>query len=809
MRIERIRSVNTGLGDVDWTFLSGPILLFSEDRSQYRVLGKLLIELFYDLKAPLASKGQGRKGLVEVWMTEASIGFHIRRELIQQGDDLERFSSLEIEDENGQQVSLSETMTLGEFLFRVKLQAFRQGAIVEWPESNELDTLSRLVRNLRQGGDEGLSLTKVRASMAGAQKRLKEQSESMMLVKAEYDALRREWETAHRQQEEGRLLMIEIRNLREKEAILAERITMTEKIQKRLALLRQNPDYRELRQLQVELARLEERSRESESKLTALTSVSQVDWAVIEGLREECMEWAFLEEQVGRLTSKAQMRAEKIIEMERFLQTSGYQSLSADDVQNLRRMEKERYAAQEELIKLTNTKSEMEKKQAQSMNEIATLQEYVVMAGVTDVAEIKVAQRERRLIRWQNSKTGSFIDRVLRERFARTGIGERLSISLTKYYRNYHVSSYKEFTSQLKKYRDQQQRVKKLQMELDRLQEKVSREENILRIVHSRDKTLKQAFATAKAADFTSWLNGWEDYCRKKSQLSEALVEQQLELVKREIEEKKMATSAEQLREKLGNWVTLATDTDDVFSAVLKLASQLRVKDEAERDVTEFSQRYHDLLGDRNIEDLAKILEPLADLERENCLSNEDELAELVARQQERMETRRQLVAAERRLQGSSKFPALSVLEKKIETAKQQWMAYEDLQRALDDALDLLETSSQEWEIKCGKALNEEKQWIYSQISSLRGKRMFERDGAEAQRTYFAYRMAIAQLALHDNTEVPLLLSVGEINEGESFRKELTGYLRKLSLSRQVVLSTSDAKLFQELAATEWQRIVI
>jgi len=226
MRIERIRSMNlTGLGDVDWTFPGGSVLLFSEDRSYQRVLGYLLLELFYDLKTPLALKDQSSNGLVEVWLTGESTRFYISIELIQKGDELERSSTLEIEDENGQPVSLPETKTVGEYLFGVRLRAFRQGAIVEWPEVKDKNDFSLLVRNLQQGGDEGLSLSKVRASMAGALKRVKEQTESMILVKAEYDALRREWEEVHRQQEEERLLLIEIRNLKEMETILAERFT--------------------------------------------------------------------------------------------------------------------------------------------------------------------------------------------------------------------------------------------------------------------------------------------------------------------------------------------------------------------------------------------------------------------------------------------------------------------------------------------------------------------------------------------------------------------------------------------------------
>ena len=39
--------------------------------------------------------------------------------------------------------------------------------------------------------------------------------------------------------------------------------------------------------------------------------------------------------------------------------------------------------------------------------------------------------------------------------------------------------------------------------------------------------------------------------------------------------------------------------------------------------------------------------------------------------------------------------------------------------------------------------------------------------------------------------------------------EEVLGYLRKLSLSRQVVLSTSDTKLWQKLAANGWQKLVV
>ena len=812
MRIERIKSSRlTGLGDVDWTFPVGPVLLFCEDRSHQRMLGKLLLELFYDQKIPCALKAESSKGLLEVWMAGENTRFHIRRDFIQQGNEFVRSSTLVSEEVTGQNVSLPETLTLGDYLFRVNLRAFRQGVVVDWPEKNERDHLSLRVNNLRQGGYEGLSLIKVRASLAGAQKRVSEQKGSMVLVKAEYDALRHEWEAAYRQQDEERLLLIEIKNLQENEAVLSERIASAKIIQERLALLTQNPDYRELRQLQEELTQLEERIRAVESNLTKLTSESEVDWAVIENLREECLEWASFQEQVERLSVLAQMRTEKIAELKGSLQTCGYEGLSKNEDQRLRRAEEERDAAQEELDKLTITKDDLESTQLIYSEEIARLQDFADMAGVTEADEVKIAQRERHLKQWQSSKIGGSLDRTLRKHFNGTSIGEKLASRLGQYYGRYHASNFEEFTSRLKDFRDQHKLVERVQIQIEQLQEKAQekagREDILLRTVQTRTKLLKQAFLKAKVADFPAWLNGWEDYQRKKHQLALKIDELQLLMEQSPMEEKKLHACTEQLRDKLGDWATPATDRDEVLAAVFKVASQLRAKDEAEREIAAYSQRFNDLLGDRNMERLAKDLEPLADLERETRVYDDERLAELTAWQKERLETRKQRAEAEERLQYSQKFPSFTVLEKKIETVKRQWMAYEDLHCAIDDAQVLLETSWQEWQAKFGRALNNEMKWILRGISSSLAHETIQRDLTEAKRDYFAYRMAIAQLTLGSYTEAPLLFSVGDIDEGDMFWVDVIEYFRKLSLTRQMILITTDPKLGEKLTGVGWSSL--
>ena len=756
-----------------------------EEKGCHRMLD-FLLELFYDLKTPSTLKSN-RQDIMEVWVSVDSLGYHIRRKLIQTGDEREDSSSFVIEDGSGNNVSLPDSMTLGNYLFGVKKESFLQGGVIEWPERYEGADFFQRVRNLRQGGDEEFSLTKVRTSIAGAQKRVNDQRENMELVKAEYDALRRDWDDAHRQQEEKRVCLIEIKNLQERETILAESLVATAKLQERLTVLTQNPDYRELRQLQGELVRLEDSYQKSELNLTALTRESRVDWAMIESLREECKEWAFVQDQVERLAAITKIRAQEIDEIESLLQTSGYQGLEEDADQRLRRVEDDRNAAQEELDKLIITKREIEEIQSRVKHERARLQELAVMIEVTDAVKSKIEDREKHLFQWQNSKVGSLLDRVWQEQFGGKSIGEKLSFRLAQDYQYYQVSNYKEFQSKLQEFHERRKRVERLQVELESLQANVYREETLHKIVNSHNEILGRAFAASKTANLAEWLNGWQDYIREIHRLEQSREALQFELAKQKIEEDKMAACAEQLQVKLENWGTPATNREEVLAEVLKVAKQLRIKEEIEKEVAVLAKRYRDLLGDRNIEQLAEILEPLAELERESWLSNEERQANLADINNQQLEIRGQLKIAEQRFQGSQRYPSLSALEKKIENVKQKWMTYENLQHALQDVQALLEVSWREWQTKYGKELEREAEWIVNWISS-----------SSTQATYFSYRMAIAQLALQYTAEAPLFLFVKETMEEPKLCEAILEYLHNLSVSRPVVLVTSDEKIWQK-----------
>ena len=80
-------------------------------------------------------------------------------------------------------------------------------------------------------------------------------------------------------------------------------------------------------------------------------------------------------------------------------------------------------------------------------------------------------------------------------------------------------------------------------------------------------------------------------------------------------------------------------------------------------------------------------------------------------------------------------------------------------------------------------------------------------DLSHGEKDYFAYRMGIAQLSLGSDTETPLLFSVGEIEVGERFWVDVLEYFGKLSLTRQMILITTDPKLREKLIGDGWSCI--
>ena len=427
-----------------------------------------------------------------------------------------------------------------------------------------------------------------------------------------------------------------------------------------------------------------------------------------------------------------------------------------------------------------------------------------IMAAITESDLERVSQKEKQLEKWRNSKLGGFLDGTLEKRLGRKSIAAALSSHLLRFYEDYQTSNYEEFRDKLARYLVYRKRIEKLNGRLLRVQAKVNQEDYLRKMVAAYSQRLDIALKAVHASDFSEWLKGWQDYRRKKDRLSQDKTEIAALREKLSGEEEKLAACREKLRENLKNWGVPTSNREEVLAAVLNLAALLHEKNETDGDISAFADKYRQLLGGRDMEQLARVLEPLGELERELCFSPQERQADITAWRQEQARLSEKIEDLRQRLSGNSAVPDLRFLEKKIAKLKHRWTGYEDLVHALAEAQSLLELSWQEWQTGYEQALNREKQWISEQAFSSAGLQGGSEE-IQALRHYFAYRMAVAQLAFDANRDVPLFfIAADSQNDPEGFWEEAVKYLQKLSFSRQILFFTADPELGGELGGKGW-----
>ncbi|WP_088225418.1 hypothetical protein [Desulfosporosinus sp. FKB] len=808
MKIEHIKGSRLkGLGNVTWAFPASPAFLLFKDETQQKSLIELLLKLFSP-QTPLGSmKLFNNTSFLElVFSGDENNRCCIRQHYLKENNDFIPTSALIKDEITGQNVSFSDSSVLGEYIFGIKLQLFQLGVIVNWSDIDDLDQLRQRIDNLCQSGDEELSPLKVKACFAGAMQKLNEQKGKMALVKAKYDTLRQDWEDTHRQQEEERLLIIEINQFQEGEAILVNKIDSINKIQERLSLLNQNQDYRELRRLQTEIINSEEEIRCAEINLAALTSNSIIEWEFLESLRNECIEWADLQAQVKRYDHIIQKLTDMITQLKIFFETCGYEG-SNEERERMSSFYEERNSAQEQLNNSINYQEALQRTRLQYSEEKTHLQEFAEMTAITEDDKYRVERWEKQLKKWQTSKISRSIDHTLKNHLGRNSIEEKLRSRINRLYEKFHVQNFEEFQNRLMKFREQKENVEKIQEQLVQLQTEIDNEEVLLKIVHTRNELLNQTFFMTNVADFPAWLDGWKSCNQKRLQLSHLHKKRQSLIESSEKETNKLHSFTEGFQEKLVGWNIPVSDREDVLSAILKAAHELRAKDRAERRLSECSAKLQTMLGNRNLEGLSKKLEPLAELEKEALISDENRLATLTSWQKEQAEMHSKRLQAEQRLQLLQKRPSLVVLEEEIETVKKEWMSYESLLQAFHDAQKLFESSINTWEVNNGNALKYDAAKILREFFSQReiGEPQSALD--MAKRDYFAYRMTIAQLALNYNTKVPLIFSMGKMSDDQNLWNDIIEYLTDLSRSRQIILTTTNSQVTEKLKGVGWTQI--
>jgi exonuclease SbcC len=356
------------------------------------------------------------------------------------------------------------------------------------------------------------------------------------------------------------------------------------------------------------------------------------------------------------------------------------------------------------------------------------------------------------------------------------------------------VADYAEFKRRQQEYQNRLNAAANLKSQLDNLRKQARRGKELRRLIHAREKMLEHAFERVQASDYTAWMTGWETYHQNKRRQVELQQELQFHHEQLRSQEEKVQLSADQLREKLQNWGSSVSNVDEVLGIIMMVARRLRTKEEAEKEFNSLKLSYLTQLGQRNMDQLSKELEPIEDLESEEVLPDEKRKEGMQACQKELAAVESELKTAERSLQHTRLTTSITDLEIKLETARQKWQAHEDLRRALDDTENLLETSWQKWLTDYGNMLEAEARLINGRTFAAADSE--DRNGRDdMKRQYFAYRMVLLLQALGDRPDAPIVFSVDVMKESQTFWKDILTYFLKLSRVRPVVFVTADSKL--------------
>jgi DNA repair protein SbcC/Rad50 len=803
MRIERIKVYQIrGLEDIDLIIPSGPKFLLRLEGSQQAILVKLLLELLY---SPIATESSNQfvcKGFLEVWVNKDGHRYYIHRDFVLQGNDYIPSLIKVSEETTRQQIIIPDSMTIGDYIFGINQKSFLQSIFINWPETNELEHLKQRIDNLRQSGDEELSPIKALASLLGAQMKVNEQGERMSLVKAEYNALRKEWTDSCHWQDEERLLQIEITKLRENEAIISEKIERSVLIQERLTLLNRNQDYRKLRKLHTEILNLNDHIHASESNLQDLSKVSPLDWPQINTVREDCIEWARLQKKVDRLVKIEQKLTDHIARLQDTIKISGFEG-SNDENERLQRILEDKSTAEEELAKLTTINTDFARITQLYSQELTNLQKFGDMENLTKEDALKITRWEKRLRNWKGLKIGHSLDNILQNYLKGISVEEKLSSRLQHYYQRFHVPDFEGYSTKVSEFHSQKENIENIQRQIDELKTHLERAKILQERVNAYDTLLKQAFISAKVEDFPAWLKCWEDSQRKKTNLSIMKGKQKMLKERLKTEEQKLHGYIVQLQEKLANWNIVTTEREEVLAALFKVATELQLKDQLQEQLAGYSQQFKALLGTRGFETLSHKLEPLAELDQEARISNDDRTTHLNHWDREREEIRRMRMDAEQRLKASPKYPSLAILEEKIDSLKHELISYEELQRAINDTRALLETAIKDWQTKFGNLLSYEMKRVLKKFVSDGNQEIINTDKYNIKCEYFSYRMAIAQLLIGINRDIPLFFSVSSMDSEERLWIAVINYLTELS-TRQIILITSNFKIGEKLKSEGW-----
>jgi exonuclease SbcC len=773
-----------------WEFPDRFSVLSFDEVDSLRYFKDVWLNVFYDV---VSAESEERLG-AQVWAQDQHTQMQLSRKS-GAGQSAQWIGEARSDTDGKTQASYPENTPLGEFLFGLNLTAFKQWGLCVWPEGQERD-FRHYIRNLQQTGEEGLSLAKMQESLAGAKRKMEEPDADLSKAREQYNAVKEAWEEANSRQEATRMMQIELRRSGALSQALQDKSAALLQLQSRVDVWRENMDYRTLRQMSNELERLEALLQEITGRLAEYIQAPQIDQELIDLLRDDCIAWADAQKRVEDVEQTMRDLDQEIQQKEIILEESPYHQLPEAEDRRLQGLDAERQMLLRELSRLSDLSKVLSKQTEIVRQEENALQELQVFAQLTPPEERKIVRTAKLLARWKREKICRALDDYCWEHWNLRGGSDRLTRRLDQFYLRYEVRSLEEFRTRLDLYRGGAEDLAALLAECAGMRQELAREAAATQTMQDCNEQLQEAYHQARVADLPEWLNGWNQYVEVQSRLVEAREALTAKTEELRQEEAQLCACANQLREQLRALLPADAELEDAMHAVMLVAVQMRAKCVTENEHTVLEEEYRHTLGDRDLDQLAGILEPIADLEREAGISDAQRREMLEAWQAEIETLDRRMRELEQELQRNQLLPALAVVEADLAKSRQQWERYENLFRSIKDAQNILEHSCQEWQERYGRDVGVEVNLLSSRLASPASA---EEAASEYQlkQQYFAWRMGMAQLAAVEHPHLPLLFLNEEMRESEDFWQEKVAFLRKFSRVRPVIFGTSDPRLLK------------
>lgn len=549
------------------------------------------------------------------------------------------------------------------------------------------------------------------------------------------------------------------------------------------------------------------------------------DAEFISRFKEDYATWSDLKRQWGELEQKYR-EAERRLE---FLEVSiplgyreleeEYANLDLDFEQKVVAAELEKKTLRAKLEEMDRQKKELCELESFLAEEKRTFSQYYALAAVdaTLMNEIRVKEEQLRALRQEIAASRSLIPQLecypeslinigtffllagllggqlinlYFNTLALTGLGvvffgvykqhklERLilmeteiSTYLENIYREFRVDGYHDLTFKLRAHADQQSRIGELEANIQALRRELllTEEERISGVLEEETQFINKILRICHCSGLGEWQSGLAHYKKIKQKLHALATEQEdLNTQLMDISEARQSVEGV-IKEKLDLIGLPGVELEQANEIYHKLTVKWMEKVRLEQEIEVLTEQFQTLLQERDMALLAQKLQPIAALEREQGIHDEDGYKNLIRGWQEKLALTAQAITATENLSKTIPVPArtLMQIEEEIEKNEEKIQYYERVRRSLKLAQEVMQESYRELQQRLGMKLHNEAAAILEEIipeRKINGKGTLASEErllisqAPWEQAYFALKLGVSTIWQQQNGPGPLIM---------------------------------------------------